>query len=130
MSGEPPVWGGGAVDGPGWSALMAWAGLALGAAALVFAFAAPLGTQPAGIVWVATFGALAIWFGAAGGRRRRGDAEPRRVSSIAGLIGAALGALTLVVMAYAWLALVLDGLPVPPAWELPAEVPLAPFIET
>jgi hypothetical protein len=132
MSGEPPVWGDGAVDGPGWSALMAWTGLALGVAALLFAFAAPLGSQPAGIVWVATFGAIAIWFGVAGGRRLRGSRGTGtgwRVSSVAGLVGAGLGALTLLVMGYAWLALMLGGLPVPPAWELPVEVPLAPFTE-
>jgi hypothetical protein len=130
MSGEPPVWGGGAVDGPGWSALMAWTGLALGAAALLFGFAAPLGSQPGGIVWVAAFGAIAIWFGLAGGRRFRGQEGGARWSAVAGLVGAALGALTLAVMLYAWLALVIGGWPVPPAWELPLDVPVAPLSET
>lgn len=130
MSGEPPVWGGGAVDGPGWSALMAWTGLVLGAAALLFAFAAPLGSQPGGIVWVAAFGAIAIWFGLLGGRRLRQGDGARRLSAIAGLIGAGLGALTIVVMAYAWLALMLGGWPVPSAWEIPVEVPVAPLTET
>lgn len=130
MSGEPPVWGGGAVDGPAWSALMSWAGLALGAAALVFAFAAPLGSQPGGIVWVAAFGAIAIWFGVAGGRRLRGADGSWRVSAIAGLLGAGLGTLTLLVMVYAWLALMIGGWPVPPAWELPADTPIAPLTET
>lgn len=129
MSGEPPVWGGGAVDGPGWSALMAWAGLALGTAALLFAVAAPLGSQPSGIVWVAAFGAIAVWLGVAGGRRLRTDDGAWRFSAVAGLIGAALGALTIAVMAYAWLALMIEGWPMLPAWDLPADAPVTPIVE-
>jgi hypothetical protein len=114
-SGEPPVWGGGAVDGPGWSALMAWTGLVLGTVALLFAFAAPLGSQPSGIVWVALFGAIAVWFGFAGTRQLRGG-DGRRVSAI-------------VVMTYAWLALMIGGWPVPPAWQIPVETPVIPVSE-
>lgn len=129
MSGEPPVWGGGAVDGPGWSALMAWAGLALGTAALIFAFAAPLGSQPSGIVWVAVFGAIAVWLGLAGGRQLRHEDGAWRFSAVAGLVGAALGSLTIAVMAYAWLALMVGGWPVLPAWDLPGDAPVVPVSE-
>lgn len=129
-SGEPPVWGGGAVDGPGWSALMAWTGLVLGAASLLFAFAAPLGSQPSGIVWVAVFGAIAVWFGLVGNRQLRHGDGARRFSAIAGLIGAALGVLTLAVMVYAWLALMVGGWPVPSTWELPIEAPIMPGTPT
>ncbi|MDR5698570.1 hypothetical protein [Agromyces aerolatus] len=129
-SGEPPVWGGGAVDGPGWSALMAWTGLVLGAVALLFAFAAPLGSQPSGIVWVAVFGAIAVWFGLFGNRQLRNAEGGHRLSAIVGLIGALLGILTLAVMAYAWLALMLGGWPVPSAWELPVEAPALPGTST
>ncbi|QAY72971.1 hypothetical protein ET445_06050 [Agromyces protaetiae] len=144
MSGEPPVWGGGALDeGPLWSGLMAWTGLVLGIGAIALAVFAPLGASPAGIAWVAGFGVLAIWFGWAGrlGLRRRAaeasaasDASPgldatRRapLGAAAGLVGAVLGVIVVVLMFYAWIAVTAaDGgvqLPILPAWQPSVEAP-------
>ncbi|MRG59443.1 hypothetical protein GE115_06085 [Agromyces sp. CFH 90414] len=156
MSGEPPVWGGGAADGPGWSTLMAWTGLVLGVGAFVFAVAAPLWTRPAGIAWIAGFGALAIWFGAIGWLRlrrgrpheaseagaddvatgdadRTGDDPPSPLGAGAGLLGAVLGAATILLMAYAWAAFIAAGAgaewPMLPAWHpdgVPGDAPPSP----
>ncbi|WP_350348844.1 hypothetical protein ABIQ69_02595 [Agromyces sp. G08B096] len=149
MSGEPPVWGGGAAVGPGWSALMAWTGLVLGVGAIAFGLLAPLWSRPFGIVWIAGFGALAVWFGLAGHLRLRADAADAdtdservsgevsdpgrrspRIGSIAGLAGAVLGAVAIALMAYAWLAFLAADTgaewPMPPAWHpepLPADRP-------
>ncbi|WP_164863655.1 hypothetical protein [Agromyces sp. LHK192] len=148
MSGEPPIWGGGAVDGPGWSALMAWTGLVLGVGAVIFAFTAPLWGRPFGLVWIAGFGALAVWFGGVGWlrlRRRGGTAQRDHdgphdgeasdagspLGAGAGLAGAVLGAVAIALMAYAWAAFVAADAgvewPMPPAWHpQPGEGPLTP----
>ena len=124
--GEPPVWGGDAVDGPGWSGLLAFTGLVLGAGALLFALFAPIGSRgPAGIAWIAMFGALAIGVGVPGATRHRRLGGGRLGVQI-GWLGAILGAIAMLLMIYAFVAVLLmggDGLPVLPAWESPTEPP-------
>lgn len=124
--GQPPVWGGDAIDGPGWSGLLAWTGLLLGVGSLLFAIFAPIGARgPTGILWIAMFGALAIGTGVPGAARHRrlggGD-----LGVAVGWIGAAFGAIAMLLMIYAYFAVLLmggDGLPVLPAWESPGEQP-------
>lgn len=130
MSGEPPVWGGGAVDGPGWATLMAWTGLVLGAGALVFAWTAPLWGRPFGIVWIAGFGALAVWFGGVGWLRLRRSGP---AAAWAGFAGVVLGVLAMALMAYAWTAFLAADAgfdwPMPPAWHPrtgPGDTPVVP----
>ena len=61
--------------GPGWSGLLAFTGLVLGTGALLFALFAPIGARgPAGIVWIAMFGALAIGTGVPGAPGTGGSA--------------------------------------------------------
>ena len=124
--GQPPVWGGDAIDGPGWSGLLAWTGLLLGAGSLLFAIFAPIGVRgPTGILWIAMFGALAIGAGVPGAARHRrlggGD-----LGVAVGWIGAAFGAIAMLLMIYAYFAVLLmggEGLPVLPAWEAPNAPP-------
>ncbi len=124
--GQPPVWGGDAIDGPGWSGLLAFTGLILGTGALLFALFAPIGARgPAGIVWIAMFGALAIGAGVPGAARHR-RLGGGRLGEMVGWIGAAFGAIAMLLMIYAYFAVLLmggDGLPVLPAWEAPTAPP-------
>ena len=120
--GEPPVWGGDAVDGPGWSGLLAYTGLVLGAGALLFALFAPIGAvSPTGILWITMFGALAISTGVVGATRHR-RLGGGSLGVAVGWIGAGLGAIAMLLMIYAYFAVLLmggDGLPVLPSWDAP-----------
>ena len=124
--GQPPVWGGDAIDGPSWSGLLAYTGLVLGTGALLFALFAPIGTvSPAGILWITMFGALAISTGVVGATRHR-RLGGGRLGVAVGWIGAGLGAIAMLLMIYAYFAVLLmggDGLPVLPSWEAPTAPP-------
>ena len=124
--GQPPVWGGDAVDGPGWSGLLAYTGLVLGTGALVFALFAPIGAvSPTGILWITMFGALAISTGVVGATRHR-RLGGGSLGVAVGWIGAGLGAIAMLLMIYAYFAVLLmggDGLPVLPSWEAPTAPP-------
>ncbi|GAA1758525.1 hypothetical protein [Agromyces humatus] len=93
---------------------------------MLFALFAPIGDRgPASIAWIAMFGALAIGAGVPGAARHRRLGGGRLGVQI-GWLGATLGALAMLLMIYAYVAVLLmggEGLPVLPAWEAPAEPP-------
>ena len=118
------------VGGLGMARFFAWAGLLLGAGALVIALFAPLEGQALRTVWIAGAGAAAMWvpWMAIPRYRREGVAVSRVVPVAMGL-----GALAILVAIYAfvviWAASGGVMLPAPDHW-LGSPTPSAPGVPT
>ncbi len=118
------------VGGIGMARFFAWAGLLLGAGALAVALFAPLQGQALRTVWIAGFGAAAMWVPWMAIPRYRREGVP--VSPIVP-IAMGLGALAIIVAIYAFLVIwAASGgvmLPAPDYWLPPAQ-PSAPGVPT
>lgn len=118
------------VGGIGMARFFAWSGLLLGAGALAIAVLAPLEGQALRTVWIAGFGAAAMWvpWMAIPRFRREGVAVSPVVA-----IAMGLGALAIVVAIYAFIVIwAASGgvmLPAPEYWLPPAQ-PSAPGVPT
>lgn len=97
--------------------LLAWTSLIVGVAAFVIGLTAPLAVDPVRVVWVAGFGAMAVWAG--------GMAIPRyrragRRHSVLAVTGITVGIATIAAMGYAFPAMALSAtnvsLPAPVNW--------------
>ena len=115
--GQRPIRGAGHADGFAWGVTFAWTSLAIGVAAFVIGLAAPLAADPARLVWVTGFGAMAVWAGLMAVPRYRRAGRGRSPLAITGI---AAGIATIATMAYAFTAILLAptsmALPAPPHW--------------
>ena len=115
--GQRPIRGGGHIEGLVGARLLAWCGIAFGATSLVFAILMPISGDPARLVWVAGFGAFAVWFALMAAPRYR--SARGRSPAIVG-IGVGLGIAAMSVAAYAFLVVVVASqgtrLPAPAHW--------------
>jgi hypothetical protein len=95
----------------------AWTSLVVGVAALVIGLTAPLAPDPARVVWIARFGAMAVWAGGMAIPRYRRAGRGRSALAITGI---ATGIASIAVMAYAFTAIALAptdiALPAPANW--------------
>ncbi|MWB98279.1 hypothetical protein [Agromyces seonyuensis] len=108
-SGQPPVWGGGALDDAFAVGLFAWTAPFVGGASLAFVLVGWITVFPA--LWVVGFGAVGFALGMLG----RPSTHPS--GRTAALVGRILGIAAMAVGAYAAIALVTGGvLPMLPNW--------------
>ena len=118
------------VGGLGMARLFAWAGVLIGAGALGIALFAPLEGQALRTVWIAGFGAAAMWvpWMAVPRYRREGVKVSWAVPVAMGL-----GALAIVVAIYAFMVIAAASagveLPAPEHWLAPS-APAAPGVST
>ncbi|BDZ55292.1 hypothetical protein [Agromyces marinus] len=122
----PAPWFGDAYDvgGLGMGRLFAWGGLLLGVGALAIALFAPLAGQALRTVWIAGFGAAAMWVAwMAPPRYRRSGVRVSKAVPVA----MGLGALAIIVAAYAFTVIFAASsgveLPAPGYWLAPAPSP-------
>lgn len=101
-AGYRPLRGGGHADGYGWAVVFAVASIAIGIGSLIFALNVSLVDDLARTVWIAGFGAAAVWLGGmAVARIRRVGRGP----SLLARFGIAVGIGTIAVMGYALVAI-------------------------
>lgn len=105
------------VGGLGMARLFAWAGLFLGAGAVGIALFAPLESQALRTVWIAGFGAAAMWVAWMAAPRYRRAGVP---VSWAVPVAMGLGALAIVIAIYAFVVIAAASngvmLPAPEHW--------------
>lgn len=115
--GQRPIRGAGHADGFAWGILFAWTSFAIGVAAFVIGLAAPLASDPTRVVWIAGFGAMAIWAGLMAIPRYRGTGRGRSPLAVTGV---AAGVATIATMTYAFAAIAVAptgvALPAPSHW--------------
>ncbi|WP_430647479.1 hypothetical protein [Agromyces sp. GXS1127] len=132
-TGEPPApWFGDQYDvgGLGMGRLFAWSAVLLGVGALGIALFAPLEGDALRTVWIAGFGAAAIWVaGMAPSRYRRAGVRVTRAVPLAMV----LGGLAILVAVYAFVVIAAASagveLPAPDHWLLTSQ-PAAPGVPT
>ncbi|MGR2752822.1 hypothetical protein [Agromyces arachidis] len=115
--GQRPIRGAGHADGHAWAVTFGWTSLVIGIAAFVIGLAAPLAADPARVVWITGFGAVAVWAGLMAIPRYRRSGRGRSPLAITGITA---GIATIATMAYAFTAIVLApttmALPAPAHW--------------
>lgn len=101
-SGYRPLRGGGHADGHGWAVVFAVTSFVLGIGSLIFALNASLVDNVSRTVWIAGFGAAAVWAGGMAVTRIR---RISRGPSLLARFGIAVGIGTIAVMGYALVAI-------------------------
>ena len=118
MSDLNPWWrGDDHVGGIRFARFLAWSGLAIGITALCVALFVPLAGQLSRTAWITGFGAAAMWVAFLAVPRYRAEGIRRSPVVAAAMV---VGALTIAIMIYAFIAIALRPagveLPVPSHW--------------
>jgi hypothetical protein len=118
------------VGGIGMARLFAWAALLMGVGALGIAMFAPLEGDALRTVWIAGFGAAAIWVAGMAAPRYRREGVRTSWAVPAAMV---LGGLAILVAVYAFIVIAAASggavLPAPGYW-LPPAAPVAPGVPT